>query len=293
MSITSPTTNCNQEKYQGFHQVGHKWFTSDGRIHVSHIPYEIIWHANWNSYTFSAPALFHNSHNIQSAQSVNFIRSYIFRTSVLEHQVDRLVNYTARLSLSPEVIAQFLKGTGQLASEYVQGVSNATGNLLTSSSNSILHAAETLVAGPTQIIINLVIIIIIIAILIYIFYYLRTFFSCCHITKLFQFGRQPAQRAPTPKSISSQNSNQIVSNIFDSSRHCIPDTYTDHRDSSNHTINHLDNSIIFPKHNTNYCPQTSETSNMLSFQDIISLALRPLVERTEYPPISASIINRK
>ena len=96
------------------------WVTSNGPIHVTELPVEVIWKKLWRPFTFKAPALYHN-YLAGIPSSVGMLQSLVFHLSKLEAVSTHLVNYTSEFSTDPRAIREALVGAGTAVGRVVEG----------------------------------------------------------------------------------------------------------------------------------------------------------------------------
>lgn len=107
-----------------------KYFTNQGPAHVSHVPLDVVWRGKWVPFTFDSPTLFHDQ-LAGIASDPALIRSYTRHMYLLSQQVERLMSYTADLSLDPSTVYQVLSGSGKAISNVLQGAGNALEHVFT------------------------------------------------------------------------------------------------------------------------------------------------------------------
>lgn len=167
LTHNSPTVDCS-ERILGFYKEDNLWRTDNGLAHITHFSLEITWHSNWSTYTFDAAPLFHDYMTQENFQAIGLIRNYMFKTTMIENQLQRVMNYTASLSLNPNVVAEFLKGTGEFLLDASKSIGNSFERIIITGTSNILSTADKLLTGPFQFVINIVVITLILFVSLYV-----------------------------------------------------------------------------------------------------------------------------
>ncbi len=176
----APIIDCSHHHHAIYFQNG-SYYTLGGKTQVAIIPSELIWHSTSHMFAFKAPALFHSQYSGLST-SIGMLRSYVTKIKVLDGQVHRLINYTAELSLNPEVIANALKGWGEGVGQIIDASGHAVGTVLESGGhafhevlNGTAGFVNSILSGPVQYIINIAVIIVIVVTILVGFYFLAQY----------------------------------------------------------------------------------------------------------------------
>lgn len=137
----------------GMYQTEFGWRTEQGPAHVSELPISLVWKGMWKAFVFNTPAIFHDK--LAGVQStVAMLRSYYHRVINLDSQLQFLVNYTAEMSLNPEIFQQTFAGIGEGVGSAWRGL----GDLVTGIGHGAAELVNGLLKGPLQLFINIIIV---------------------------------------------------------------------------------------------------------------------------------------
>jgi len=153
----STPTDCNHQ-FAGIFKRNDEWRTETGPTHVSYVPLEINWNESVQVFQFKTPPVFHDRLAAEARFDVASLRNSIYKTSQLEKTVQRLVNYTAKMSADPEALYQTIAGTGKAVGNVVESYSRAVGGLFSTAVNSTTDGINNLLKGPLQIFVNMLVI---------------------------------------------------------------------------------------------------------------------------------------
>jgi len=116
----SPVVDCNHHTVGIYFDKDIGWRTTSGKSHVTPFTFEVSWKGQFKMFTFDAPSFFHNQiFNI--FQTLGLFQTHSFRLFELEMQFQRMMTFTANLSLDSSVVYNFLAGSGQAANTFMQG----------------------------------------------------------------------------------------------------------------------------------------------------------------------------
>lgn len=132
-------------------------------------------HMTFKSYSFDQPALFH-THQYAKETTVELLSRMAHRSHILERQVKQIMNYTAEMSVDPDVVYQTLSGIGKAVGNIVNSTGDTLITIMHHSTQNAVDAVNGLLKGPLQAVINVAVIgagiFIIIALIIFIIKYL-------------------------------------------------------------------------------------------------------------------------
>jgi len=155
-------------KPSGIYRINKTWYSVNGPVHVSELTTTFLINASWSSYTFNSTSP-QQPRYFESIYTLGLLKSYAYRTNNLERQLDNVINYTAALSLSPDVIYNVLKGTGSAFSEIIKAEGDTFEHFVNSTGTLVSHGIN-LIGGPIQLAINIIITIVVFISIIYVLY---------------------------------------------------------------------------------------------------------------------------
>jgi hypothetical protein len=243
-----------------------QWQSSSGPIHVAQVPLPVQWRGDWKLFTFDAPALFHDK-LAELTNTFGLLRTYVHSQTVINAQIDRIMNYTAEHSFDPESVYQMLKGTGAAVATVIQGLGNTIENITSNHANALIGGADKLLSGPFRHIINVITVVLAITAIITLFYYLRRR-NCCHITR----PKRNRETAATFWNTITQKLNTLTSKHEDPTKQNLPTKVPD-----NDKENPQPHSYTMPQLGWNVVDSTlPQTSNItVTEQKIPSLTYAP------------------
>ncbi len=108
----------------GMYHAEYGWRSMRGYLHVQEIALEIAWKSEWNFTMFNAPAIFHD--RLAGLEvSIGLLCSYAGRFGSIQSQLNRLMNYTASLSVDPCVIGSMIWGVSEGLGAALEGAGHA------------------------------------------------------------------------------------------------------------------------------------------------------------------------
>lgn len=166
--LQAPKIPC-EHHFAGIYFNGKEWMTTNGKIQVTSIPMDLAFKGQWKSFSFNSPALFH-SKLAGLANELEFLRSYSSRIQDLQIQMDRVINYTAELSLDPKVISAALRGVGDGIGNIIVAEGTAVGNIFQGVGRGAGQLLDGVLKGPIQVIVNTLVFLLILLIIGFIIY---------------------------------------------------------------------------------------------------------------------------
>ncbi|MCP3683378.1 MAG: hypothetical protein GY861_11875 [bacterium] len=115
---------------------------------------ELIWKKQWEIFTFSAPAVFHEKLAGLVSTLMQF-RAFYLRLHSLEYQMDSLVNYTVAMSLSPDALRAAIKGAGEGLGDLLESARTTLEHIIGGIFHGAANFVNTILSGPLQLIINI------------------------------------------------------------------------------------------------------------------------------------------
>ncbi len=153
--LQAPQIPC-EHHFSGIYYNGSTWVTTNGKVHVTPVPMDLSFKKQWKSFTFSSPALFH-SKLAGLANELEYLRSYSSRIQELQSQMNRIINYTAELSLDPHVVSAALKGIGDGIGNIIVAEGTAVGTIFQGIGRGTAQLLDSILKGPVQVIVNAIV----------------------------------------------------------------------------------------------------------------------------------------
>jgi len=111
---TSQTIDCRHQIH-GIFKIDGKWRSTTGKVHVSKMPLQLIWHANHTIFSFDTPPIFYDRES-NAPISYNFLQHYIYKTQEHEQKLQELMDYTSKMSIDPDALYQLVVRDARMGS---------------------------------------------------------------------------------------------------------------------------------------------------------------------------------
>ncbi len=166
LTPSSPVEDCSHTTTHLFQDDKGQWHSAHGPVHVTDLPLEIVWKGLWTAFTFKAPSLFRNFYS--RIPTFSETRYQLQRLARIEEVMNRLVNYTAGMSLDPNVIYYAISGVGDGLGHLIEGAGHAVGHMISGVADGVGTLLSELLKGPLQLFLNVLVIVVSIGLTIFI-----------------------------------------------------------------------------------------------------------------------------
>jgi hypothetical protein len=164
LALNSIQIDCQNQHVMGAYQEESIWYDPEGnKIHVQKIPSSWKIKRELNSFLFTTPNIV-RSYPPKFATSLALLPELYTRLFRLEDSHDRLTNFSIKFSTDPDTIRSIIAGTGEAAGNILHGAGLMLGAVFQGAGKGVASAADGLVTGTTQLILNLVIIVSVVAV---------------------------------------------------------------------------------------------------------------------------------
>ena len=159
--------DCNHHYSHGIYHTPQGWRSVEGFVHVTEVPLALVWKDP--VVTFQAPSVFHDK--IEGVETtITMLRSYVRHINILHEQMQRVINYTASMSMDPGVVREALTGVGQ----GVQSALHGLGDLVHTAGSEVGNLVHGFLSGPVQTFLTIIIIIAVCLGCLFLIYFLVT-----------------------------------------------------------------------------------------------------------------------
>ncbi len=167
---SAPAIDCNHHHHGVYLEEGH-WRTTQGLIHVSQVPVEVVWGGHWKAFSFDSPTLFHDK-MAGIISTFGTFKTYVTRLEQLHGITNRLIDYTASFSTDPYIVKSAIAGIGEGIGDIFVGAGTGLEHVLRGAGHGVGDLVNGLLKGPIQLLLNIILCILIISIILAILYFI-------------------------------------------------------------------------------------------------------------------------